>query len=41
MGKMVSNFSDKYKDYIYTNKIEKEKKPYTKKILFKTKCKNR
>ena len=37
MGKMISNFSDKYKDYIYTNKIEKEKKPYTKKILFKTK----
>ena len=37
MGKMILNFSDKYKDYIYTNKIEKEKKPYTKKILFKTK----
>ena len=37
MRKIILYFSDKYKDYTYTNKIEKEKKPYTKKILFKTK----
>ena len=35
--KLIQQFSDKYKDYTYTNQIEKEKKPYTKKILFKTK----
>ena len=37
MGKMLLNYSDKYKDYNYSNKMEKENKPYTKKILFKSK----
>ena len=37
MRKLILHFSDKYKDYTYINKIEKEKKVHTKKILFKTK----
>ena len=37
MGRMLLHFSDKNKDYIYSNQIEKEKKPFTKKIVFKTK----
>ena len=37
LGRMISLFSDRNKDYTYSNKIEKEKKPYTKKILFKSK----
>ena len=37
LNKMINDFTDRNKDYTYSNQIEKENKPYTKKILFKTK----
>ena len=37
LSKMLIHFTNRYKDYKYSNQIEKEKKPYTKKILFKAK----
>ena len=37
LGKMLLFFSDKYKDYNYSNQLEKENKPNTKKLLFKSK----
>ena len=39
LSKMIQNYTDRYKDYTYSNQIENEKKPYSKKIVFKTKKK--
>ena len=39
LSKMVKYYTDRNKEYTYSNQIQNENKPYTKKIAFKTKKK--
>ena len=39
LEKMIKYYTDRNKDYTYSNQIQNENKPYTKKIAFKTKKK--